>query len=128
MCEKNVRRSQKLFIEINNYILKFKNYLADRALITDLVTKLVITFGVVLIVGGLYLMIIDPSASTQVRTNKFSNSAICFHVNWIPGIPFYIGALTNVNAIIVGLVSWILGHRLPSCRLRSLGKKSNLLV
>lgn len=90
---------------IKKYFFALKKYLSDRAFITDLVTKLVITFGVVLIVSGLYLMIVNPGASAQVNGAQQAISAS----DWIPAIPFYIGALTNVSAIAVGSVSWILG-------------------
>ena len=50
-------------------------------------------------------MIVNPSASVQTNGAQAAVSTS----DWIPGIPFYIGALTNVNAIIVGSVSWILG-------------------
>ena len=88
---------------------KLKNYLSDRTLITDLLAKLIITFGVVLIVGGLYLIITGASVSTQVaQTNLAAKSAVST-VDWIPGIPFYIGDLANVSVTAIGLVSWILG-------------------
>lgn len=88
------------------YFSAAKKYLSDRALITDYVAKLTITFGVVLIVSGLYLMITNPSASTQASQSLPSAVSA---VDWIPGIPFYVGNLSNVAAITVGSVSWILG-------------------
>lgn len=89
--------------------MKLKGYLSDQTLITDVVAKLTLTFGVVLIVSGLYLMIVNPSASSQVaQSNQGVQSAVAA-VEWIPGIPFYVGDLSNVGAIMVGSVSWILG-------------------
>jgi hypothetical protein len=92
----------------NSYILKFKKYINDRTLITDLLTKFIITFGVVLIVGGLYLMMTDPGASTQVAQTSATQSVVST-MDWIPGIPFYINSLVNVGTSAIGLVSWILG-------------------
>jgi len=89
--------------------LKLKGYLSDRTLITDLVAKLTITCGVVLIVSGLYLMIVNPSASSQVALSNQGVQSAVSAVDWIPGIPFYVGGLSNVGAITVGSVSWILG-------------------
>jgi hypothetical protein len=64
---------------------------------------------VVLVVCGLYLMITDASASIQVaQTNSVAKSAVSV-LDWIPGIPFYIGDLANATATAVGLVCWILG-------------------
>lgn len=90
---------------IKSTFLSVKKYLSNQALITDLVTKLVITFGVTLIVSGLYLMIVNPGTSAQTNSAQSAISAS----DWIPGIPFYIGAISNVSAITVGSVSWILG-------------------
>ena len=88
---------------------KLKNHLSDRALITDLLARLIIALGVVLIVGGLYLMIIDVGASTQAhQTGLVAKSAVST-LDWIPGIPFYIGDLANASATAIGLVCWILG-------------------
>jgi hypothetical protein len=95
--------------ELNSYILKFKKYINDRTLITDLLTKLIITFGVVLIIGGLYLMITDPGASTQVAQTNSAAQSVVSTMEWIPGIPFLISSLVNVGATAIGLVSWILG-------------------
>jgi hypothetical protein len=95
--------------KLNSYILKVKDYMDNRTLITDLLTKLIITFGVVLIVGGLYLMITSPSALTQFAQTKLATQSAVSTVDWIPGIPFYIGDLANVSATTIGLVSWILG-------------------
>ena len=83
-------------------INKLRKYLSDRTLITDLVCKLVITFGVVLIIGGLYLMLTDPGTSQAVES-------VVSSVAWVPGIPFYIGNLSNLSSSTVGLVSWIVG-------------------
>ena len=88
---------------------QLESYLANRALVTDLLCKLVITFGVVLIVGGLYLMITAATTSTQVYQTYVAIKSTVDTVNWIPGIPFYIGDLINSGASAVGLVSWILG-------------------
>ena len=94
---------KKYLSELNSYILKVKKYINDRTLVTDLLTKLVITFGVMLVVGGLYLIMTNPSGSTQGAQSIVST------VNWIPGIPFSIGSLVNVGATSVGLVSWFIG-------------------
>src|SRR5208283_1892272 len=90
--------------KLNSYILKFKKYINDRTLITDLLTKLIITFGVVLIVGGLYLMTL-----TQVALTNSATRSVISSMDWIPGIPFYIHNLVNVGFSTVGLVSWFLG-------------------
>jgi lysylphosphatidylglycerol synthetase-like protein (DUF2156 family) len=94
---------KEYFSPFTDSINKLRKYLSDRTLITDLISKLVITFGVVLIVGGLYLMITDTGTSTQAAKTMLSA------VNWVPGIPFYIADLENVSASIIGLALWIVG-------------------
>ena len=69
---------------------------------------IIITIGVVLIVSGLYLMVRDVLASTQVAQTNLAKSAVSA-IDWIPGIPFYIGDLAKSSVTVVGLVSWILG-------------------
>jgi hypothetical protein len=54
-------------------------------------------------------MITDASLSIPVaQTNSLAKSAVSV-LDWIPGIPFYIGDLANAAATAVGLVCWILG-------------------
>jgi lysylphosphatidylglycerol synthetase-like protein (DUF2156 family) len=88
---------------------EIKDRFSDRPLVTDLTAKLVITFGVVLIVGGLYLMMTDPGASTQAVQTSLAVKTAVSTVNWVPGIPFYIGDLGSLSASTVGLVSWFVG-------------------
>lgn len=94
---------------LKNYFSKFKEYLADETLITDLLSKVTITFGVILIIGGLYLMIINPITSTQATQLSQTAKSTVNTVSWIPGIPFNFDDLANFTSITVGSVSWILG-------------------
>ena len=89
-------------------ITKLRKYLSDRTLIMDLAIKFIITFGVVLIVGGIYLMMPGANVSAQGQTISPAQSVVS-SVGWIPGIPFYIGDLVNVSVASIGLVSWIVG-------------------
>lgn len=94
------------FSPVTDLINKLKKYLSYRIIITDLISKLVITFGVVLIVGGLYLMITASGSAPQ--TSSAINSVLSV-ADWIPGIPFYINALANNSLTTIGLVSWFVG-------------------
>ena len=91
------------FSPITDLTNKLRKYLSDKSLITDLLSKLVITFGVVLMMGGLYLIITGAGASNQAAQSMVST------VGWVPGIPFYIGNLANPSASAVGLISWLIG-------------------
>ena len=95
MCEKMLR--------------KLENYLSGRTLITVMLAGLIVAFGVALIVGGLYFVIGDASASTQVaQTDSAAKSAV-YILGWIPGIPFCIGDLADFSVTVIGLVSCIVG-------------------
>ncbi len=85
---------------------KAKTYLNNKSEISDLVAILVITFGVVLLVAGLYLLITD---ATQTAQGDFTGQSVISTISWIPGIPFYLGELVNYSLTAVGLVSWIVG-------------------
>jgi hypothetical protein len=94
------------FSPLTDIIKQIRKYLSDRPLITDLIAKLVITFGVVLIVGGLYLMI---SFEGRVAQSSIVIGSVTSVVTWVPGIPFYIGVLSNTSGATIGLVSWLIG-------------------
>ncbi len=101
-----LKEVEDYFSPVIDPINKLRKYLSDRILITDLISKLVITFGVVLIIGGLYLMI---TASSQVPQTSSAINSVVSVADWIPGIPFYIGNLANTSVTTIGLVSWFVG-------------------
>jgi len=78
-------------------------YTSNRALVTDIISKLFITFGVALIIGGLYLVIANPWSSYQ------ANQSAASVIDWVPAIPFSTTALVTCSSSTVGLVSWIIG-------------------
>lgn len=94
--------------EEKNYFSSLRKYFSNN-LITDIIAKLVITFGVVLIVGGLYLMITAGDASTQAAQTSLAAKTAVSLFNWVPGIPFYIGDLANLSTSTIGLVTWFVG-------------------
>jgi hypothetical protein len=97
---------------IKNYSFKFKSLLTDRVLITDLIAKLVITFGVVLIVGGIYLMILDSSSSNQTLQTTVAAKSVINTTAWIPGLPFFMNDLVSCSITAIGFVSWLMGINL----------------
>ena len=84
----------------------FKEFFSNKCLLTDVVAKLVITFGVVLITGGLYLMIVNPAST--ISTNPGAQTVMS-GVEWVPGIPFLTGDLANLSALVAGSAYWIVG-------------------
>ena len=102
---------------LNSYVQKIRNYLDNEVLVTDFLTKLTITFGVMLIVSGLYLMLSNQSQSVAAVQSIISA------VNWVPGIPFNTSELFNAGTSGIGLISWILGVDFSRFRFRVLGKK-----
>lgn len=99
-----LRAVKDYFSPLVDLINKIRNYLSDHRFITDLVTRLVITFGVVLIIGGLYLMIGDSGPHTTAAIRS-----VTMVVVWIPGIPFSFNYLASTSAVTIGLVSWFIG-------------------
>ncbi len=89
---------------------KIRALIPNSALITDMITMLIITFGVVLIFNGLILMTTNQpnNDSSETLTSEFAVSV----TNSIPGIPFCIGEMTNYSLATVGLVSWAVGLNL----------------
>jgi hypothetical protein len=92
--------------KISGFFSEINRFLSNHSLITDLVSKFTITFGVVLIIGGLYLMIVNPGSSAQ--NNQGVESAVAA-IGWLPGVPIYLGDLSNIGAITIGSISWIIG-------------------
>jgi hypothetical protein len=78
-------------------------YTSKEAFITDLLSKFLITFGTVLIVGGLFLML--SNASNFGESSKIAIDAL----SWVPGVPFNLGDLVESSASAIGLIIWIVG-------------------
>jgi hypothetical protein len=99
-----------------SYLLRFKDFLTrirqhieNRELITNLLSNLVITLGVVLIVGGLYLMILAPGASNQSAQTTVAARSVIETTSWIPGLPFLVSDIAGCSITAIGLVSWVMG-------------------
>jgi hypothetical protein len=92
---------------------KIKAITSNSSLITDFLAIFIITFGVILIAEGLFLITSNPASainnnSQQGLTPQFALSV----TNSIPGIPFCISALSQYSFAAIGLVSWIGGLNL----------------
>jgi hypothetical protein len=85
---------------------KIRNYLNNKSEVTDLMSMLVITFGVTLLIAGLYLMATDAS---QALHGDLTGQSVISAISWIPGIPLYLGELAEYSLTAVGLVSWVIG-------------------
>jgi hypothetical protein len=100
---------KKFFSRIKESAAKFKeDYFDNQTLITDTITKLIITFGAVLIVGGLYLMLNNASALSPAQSSVATQTAVSA-VSWVPGIPFSTADLSTSGIPIIGLVTWLVG-------------------
>jgi hypothetical protein len=88
---------------------KVIKFTADRPLITDIISKLIITFGVVLLISGLYLMLTGSSLLGQEPLSNTAMETATAIVSWVPGIPFSASDLAGYNVTTIGLVSWIVG-------------------
>jgi hypothetical protein len=90
----------------------FKKHLDNKEAITNILSEIIITLGVVLIVGGIYLMILDPSSSNQTLQTTVAAKTVINTTAWIPGIPFFVNDLANCSITAIGLVSWLMGINL----------------
>jgi len=97
------------FATLVGYGRRIGRLLDNRSAITDLVSLLVITFGVILVVAGLSLAIGGPSVQTQGNQPGLTSNAAVSMVALIPGIPFYIGDLSQCSLATLGIVFWVLG-------------------
>lgn len=95
-------------MSVGKYFFKVREWLSNEPLITDIIAKFTITFGVVLIIGGLYLMTANPAPSTYVAQTS-GNHVVLSVVEYIPGLPFSVADMSNVNSIMTGSVYWIVG-------------------
>ena len=94
---------KNLYSPVTDVINKIKKYLSNYELITDLICKLVITFGVVLLIGGLSLIFTNGAVSTQTIQTVVSS------INWVPGIPYNMSNLLNLSTSTIGLATWFIG-------------------
>lgn len=88
---------------------QFKKHLDNKEVITNILSKVIITLGVVLIVGGVYLMLLNPGSSSQ--TSIAAKSVIDITA-WIPGLPFFVNDLNSIGITAIGLISWVMGLNL----------------
>jgi hypothetical protein len=95
-------------VDLGNTFFKLREWLSDEPLITDLIAKFTVTFGVIFIVGGLYLMLVNPDPSSYVA-QATGNRVVLSVVEWIPGLPFYVGDLAGINSVVAGSAYWIAG-------------------
>ena len=96
---------------VRGYFSKFTQYFAQD-LVKDLVSKLVMTLGVVLLFGGLYLMILNSGSLSQATQTNVAAQSVIDTAKWIPGIPFNIGDLSGCSISVIGLVLWVMGINL----------------
>ena len=89
-------------------LAKIGGCLRNEALAWNALSLLVIAIGIVLLVGGLFIMFADPSNSTHTGASLPVQS-VASTVGMIPGIPFYMSDLTQSGTNVIGLFSWIVG-------------------
>ena len=90
----------------------FKKHLDNKEAITNVLSEIIITLGVVLIVGGIYLMVLDPSSSNQTLQTTVAAKSVINTTAWIPGLPFFMNDIQNCSITAIGLVSWLMGINL----------------
>lgn len=97
----------------NNDISRLKDRIVEitsnRPLVSDFMAKLVITFGIVLIVSGLALMLSDSSLVSETPLADSAIDSAVGVISWVPGTPFNAKELVSFNVTAAGLVTWVTG-------------------
>jgi hypothetical protein len=99
-------------LKFNKFLSRVRKHLNNKELITNILSNVIITLGVVLIVGGLYLMILDPGTSNQSVQTTVAARAVTDTTAWIPGLPFFVSDISGCSITAIGLVSWVMGINL----------------
>ena len=69
----------------------------------------IITLGIVLLIVGLLLMILDASLPAMVDETVFTDHSAALFLQMIPGIPVSIIDMKDNSISAIGLVSWVIG-------------------
>jgi len=88
--------------------LRVSDVRLDGPLICRAVTYLTLAFGYLLLIGGLCIMVLSPSAAQTGLSNFVSNSIVSF-VNQVPGMPVNLSSIMSGGDTLIGLFSWITG-------------------
>lgn len=67
------------------------------------------TLGVVLLVGGLFLMILDASIKMKADKTSFIVQSVVVILDMFPGILLPINDLSDSGITVIGLFSWVIG-------------------
>lgn len=99
-------------LRFKKFLTRARKHLNNRELITNILSNLTITLGVVLIVGGIFLMVQSPSSSNNsIQTNMAARSVIDT-TEWIPGLPFFVSDMAVCSVTAIGIVFWLMGLNL----------------
>ncbi|MCW4005186.1 MAG: hypothetical protein NWF04_01100 [Candidatus Bathyarchaeota archaeon] len=79
--------------------------------ITDILSIVIITLGVMLLVSGVYLMVVGETISDP-SVHRSSVQAVISIIEWIPGIPILISELAKCSLTTIGIASWVIGINL----------------
>jgi hypothetical protein len=97
----------------NNDLTRLKDKIikltSNRPGVTDIIAKFIITFGVVLLISGLALMLADSSLIAQTLLSDTAVDTAVGVISWVPGVPFNANELIIFNVTTAGLVAWISG-------------------
>jgi hypothetical protein len=91
---------------IKNELLKRFN---NNTLLADALSIASITFGVILLVGGLFVTVLATSLPAKMSGADSTTQRVVFAMSQIPGIPLNLEDLVNNGLATPGIVSWIIG-------------------
>jgi len=81
----------------------------SKSLIAGVLSITSITIGVILLVEGLYLIILDASLPLRAGEASLTVQSVAFVLEALPGIPLCISDLAYSGITALGLISWIVG-------------------
>lgn len=81
----------------------------SRSLTAGVLSITSITLGVVVLIGGLFLIILDAILPVKANGTSLTVHSVAFILDMLPGIPLCISDLISSGITVAGLISWLVG-------------------
>ena len=81
----------------------------DKSLAIDALILATAAFGVTLLIGGLFLTILDANWIMGANETNSIAQSITRILEMLPGVPFPLNDLADSSTTVLGLISWVVG-------------------
>ncbi len=81
----------------------------NKAFIADALFISSVTIGIILLLGGVFIIILSSSMPAKASGVDSMVQTIALTINLVPGVPLSFTDLTGGGFIMIGIVSWITG-------------------